>query len=264
MDVLAYARVIRRQWMVVLVGMAIAQALALMAVARVTPNGLEYRSPPVYAARATILVTQKGFPWGRSGLTERVRGVDTPVYADPGRMEYLASLYSELALKSRAVQAQIEREGELPPDAYSVAPGAAPDGRALPLIEVMGLSESPAKAVLFANRVADGLRRFIRLNQDASNTAPADRILLPLQTRARTAEVFQGVKLTRPILILLLGSIVTLVVAFTRDNMRRPRAPSGAGKVERLEPAPHVTAVEDQAPSSQAWDRSQAADRSSH
>ena len=114
MDVLAYVGVIRRQWIVVLVGLVIAQALALMAVVRVTQDGLAYRSPPIYAARSTLFVTQEGFPWGRSGLTERRGGVDVPRFADPGRMEYLASLYSELARTSRAVQAQIERKGRLP------------------------------------------------------------------------------------------------------------------------------------------------------
>jgi hypothetical protein len=250
--------------MVVIVGLVIAQALALLAVARITQNGLEYRSPPIYAATSTLLVTQEGFPWGRSGLTERVDGADVPVYADPGRMEYLATLYSELAMDSRAVQAQIERKGKLPPGAYTVAPATASDGRALPLIEVMGLSESPAHAVVYANRVADGLRRYIRLNQDASGTSPADRIQLPVQTRAAIPEVFQGVKLTRPILILLLGSIITLVFAFTRDNMRRPQTPgTGGGEVEKLEAAPLVSAVQDNPSPRPRWSERQAADHSS-
>jgi hypothetical protein len=264
MDVLAYARVIRRQWIVVIVGLAVAQALALLAVVRVSGDGLEYRSPPIYAARSTLLVTQEGFPWGRSGLTERRDGVDVPVFADPGRMEYLASLYSELARNSRAVVAQIERGGKLPQGAYNVAPVTAPDGRALPIIEVIGLSESPADAVIFSNRVAEGLRRYIHLNQEASDTAPTDRIQLPVQTRASAAEVFQGVKLTRPLLIFLLGSIVTLVVAFTRDNMQRPGTPgTGGGEVEKLEATHRVAPVEDHTPPRHAWSQRQAADRSS-
>ena len=49
-------------------------------------------------------------------------------------------------------------------------------------------------------------------------------------------------------MVLLLGSIVTLVVAFTRDNVRRPREPdSGEVKVEKLEAAPYVAAVDAEA-----------------
>ena len=264
MDVLAYVGVIRRQWIVVLVGIALAQALALMAVVRVTPHGLEYRSPPIYAARSTLFVTQQGFPWGRWGLTERKGGVDVPRYADPGRMEYLAALYSELAQTSRAVQALIDRGGKVPRTAYGVAPILAADGHTQPLIEVVGLSHSPSQAVAFSNRVADGLRRYVLENQDASKVPVAQRIQLPVITRARSAEVFQGVKLTRAILILLLSSIVTLVVAFTRDNLRRQRPPLSAdGNVERLEAAPAVAAVDGEGSPSQGWDRRQTADHSS-
>ena len=264
MDVLAYIGVIRRQWKVVMVGIAISSALSLMAVVRVTQHGLEYRSPPIYAARSTLFVTQAGFPWGRWGLTERRGGEDVPRFADPGRMEYLASLYSELARNSRAVQIQITRGGTLPPEAYHVAPVMTPDGRTLPLIEVLGISESPSRAVLFSNRVADGLRRYVRLNQDADNVPKGSRIQLPVVTRARTADVLQGVKLTRTILILLLGSIVTLVFAFTRDNLRRPgSAVSAEGRVEKLEAAPRVAAVADEVSASDGWDRRQTADHSS-
>jgi hypothetical protein len=263
MDVLAYVGVIRRQWIVVILGIAIAQALALMAVVRVTQDGLVYRSPPIYAARSTLFVTQEGFPWGRSGLTERKGGEDVPRYADPGRMEYLANLYSELAMNSQTVQIQIARGGKLPRGAYRVAPTTMPDGRTLPLIEVMGISKSPSQAVSFSNRVANALRRYVLLNQDANNVPEASRIQLPVITRARAAEVLQGVKLTRAILILLLGSIVTLVVAFTRDNLRRPRTPvSPEGRVDKLEAAPYVAAVEDQPPS-HGWEHRQAADHSS-
>ena len=64
-------------------------------------------------------------------------------------------------------------------------------------------------------------------------------------------------------MILLLGSIVTLVVAFTRDNVRRPGEPdSGEVKVEKLEAAPYVAAVEDEASAGHGLDRQQAAERS--
>ncbi len=64
-------------------------------------------------------------------------------------------------------------------------------------------------------------------------------------------------------MVLLLGSIVTLVVAFTRDNVRRPREPdSGDGNVKgskRLHTSPPLKPrlLEP------GWDRSQAAERSS-
>jgi hypothetical protein len=238
--------------------------LALLAVVHVTERGLEYRSPAVYAAHSTLFVTQGGFPWGRWNLNELRDGVDVPRFADPGRMEYLASLYSELAQTSRAVQAQIDRGGKLPPGSYTVAPVTALDGRPLPLIEVTGMSTLPAQAVSFANRVAEGLRRYVVLNQVASDVPKASRVQLPIVTRARTAQVLQDVKFTRPILILFLGLIITLVVAFTRDNVQRRGAPDSAqAKLEKLEAAPPVAAVPRQASPSDEWNPPQTADRSS-
>jgi hypothetical protein len=265
MDLIAYGGVIRRQAIVVIVGMTIALALALLAVARVTTHGLEYRAKPMYGARSTLFVTQQGFPWGRTELSEVAGGVEGPRFGDPGRMEYLASLYSTLAQTSRTVQAEIERQGKLPPGAYTVTPVKSnADLRPLPLIEVLGMSPWPEQAVLFANQVADGLRRYVRLNQDASSVPRVQRIQLPVVTRARTAEKLRGVKMTRPILILMLVSILTLVVAFTRDNLRRPPKPRSADEnLEMLEATPRVAVVEEQRPAAHGWDQQQVADRSS-
>ncbi len=66
MDVMAYDGVIRRQWIVVLVGLVIAQSLALMAVVRVTADGLRI-APRLSTQPARPSSSQEGFPWGRSG-----------------------------------------------------------------------------------------------------------------------------------------------------------------------------------------------------
>jgi hypothetical protein len=267
MDLIAYAGVIRRQWRIVVIGLAIAQTLAFLAVVRVTSDGLEHRSPTIYAARSTLLVTEKGFPLGRSTLTETetdAEGMPVEVerFAEQGRMEYLASIYTELA-RSRAVRREIDPGGKLSPDAYEVIQLKGLDGATLPLLAVVGKSRSPDVAISLSNRAAQGLRRYVHLRQVRNKVPPSKRIGLPTVERAEAAGVLEGVKLTRPILIILLGSIVTLVVAFTWDNARRPRRSDEAdGKVARLD-APHVAAVEEQATSGGDWDQPKTADRSS-
>jgi hypothetical protein len=266
MDVIAYAGVIRRQWRIVVVGMVIAQTLAFLAVVRVTSDGLEHRSPTIYAARSTLLVTERGFPLGRSTLTEtdtdaEGRPVEVERFAQQGRMEYLASIYAELA-RSLAVRREIDPGGKLPPGAYEVIQLKGPDGATLPLLAVVGTSRSPEVAISLSNRAAQGLRRYVHLRQVRNRIPPSRRIGLPTVARAEGAEVIQGVKLTRPILIILLGSIVTLVVAFTWDNARRLRSSVEAdGKVARLD-APHVAPVEEHVTPGQDWDQPKTADRS--
>jgi hypothetical protein len=267
MDVMAYAGVIRRQWRIVVIGLVIAQTLAFLAVVRVSSDGLQHRSPTIYGARSTLLVTERGFPLGRSTLTETEtdaegRPVEVERFAEQGRMEYLASIYAELA-RSRAVRREIDPTGKLPPDAYEVVQLKGLDGATLPLLAVVGKSRSPEVAISLSNRAAQGLRRFVHMRQVRNEIPPAKRIGLSTVARAEGAEVLQSVKLTRPILIILLGSIVTLVVAFTWDNARRLRRSDQAdGKVARLD-APHVAAVEEQATAGRDWDQPKTADRSS-
>jgi hypothetical protein len=268
MDLIAYAGVIRRQWRIVVIGLAIAQTLAFLAVVRVTSDGLEHRSPTIYAARSTLLVTEKGFPLGRSTLTETetdAEGMPVEVerFAEQGRMEYLASIYTELA-RSRAVRRAIDPGERLPAGAYEVIQLKGLDGATLPLLAVVGTSRSPELAISLSNRAAEGLRRYVHLRQVRNKIPPTKRVGLPTVARAEEAEVMQGVKLTRPILIILLGSIVTLVVAFTWDNATRFRRGQVADtKVARIDPAHHVAAVEEPVAPGRDWDQPKTADHSS-
>jgi hypothetical protein len=267
MDLIAYADVIRRQWRIVVIGLAIAQTLAFLAVVRVSSDGLEHRSPTIYGARSTLLVTERGFPLGRSTLTDTATdaeggAVEVERFSEQGRMEYLASIYAQLA-QSRAVRREIDHTGKLPQDAYEVVQVKAPEGGTLPLLAVVGKSTSPEVAISVSNRAAQALRRWVHLRQIRNKIPPSKRVGLPTVEPAEAATVLQGVKLTRPILIILLGSIVTLVVAFTWDNVRRLRRSDEAdGKVARLD-APHVAAIDEQAAPGRDWDQPKTADRSS-
>lgn len=231
MDLLTYWRVIQRQRRIVVVGLVVTLLLSTALLFKISDSGVGLRTPPVYFAKANLFVTQSGFPWGRSALAEYVRArgagdeaAAVPRFADPARMEYLANLYSELAL-SDDVRRLVRRNGFTLRDSeeYEAVPMTARDGRPLPLIEVSGVSESRARAVLIANRAAGALQTFVADRQRQSDISEETRIVLPVITRADGAEVLQGVKLTSALMIGLLGVITTLFVAFVVDNVRRQR-----------------------------------------
>jgi capsular polysaccharide biosynthesis protein len=227
MDLFTYWQVVRRQRRLIVLGGLVTAALAAFALFKVSTSGLELRSPPTYRASSKLFVTQSGFPWGRTALDEyiRVRGANSavPRFADPSRMEYLASLYSELAM-SDAVRRIAFGNRELPSsDDYEVVALKAPDGRPMPLIEVAGLSSSAERAVAIANRVAGALQTFVARRQTQSKIPESTRIVLPVVDQAEQAEVFEGVKLTTAVMILLLGTVATLFAAFTTDNVKRQR-----------------------------------------
>lgn len=227
MDLFTYWQVVKRQRRLIVIGGLLTGVLAAFALFKVSTSGIELRSPPTYKASSKLFVTQTGFPWGRTALDEyiRVRGANStvPRFADPSRMEYLASLYSELAM-SDVVRTIAFGERRLPDtDGYEVTALKAPDGRPMPLIEVAGTSVSSERAVNIANRVAGALQAYVAGRQAQNKIPESTRIVLPVVERAEEAEVLEGVKLTTAVMVLLLGTIATLFAAFTTDNVRRQR-----------------------------------------
>jgi capsular polysaccharide biosynthesis protein len=216
MDLVEYGRVIRRQLVVITLGFVITFTVVLLALVRVSADGLALRSPPVYGARSELLVTQPSFPWGRASASPDVQGT--------AQLENFAGVYASLAT-SKTVRGIIRTDGKpLSEDAYDVTQLLGASGRTLPIIEVVGKGASEREAVAISNAVATALQRFILANQQRSGVPPRQRVNLRVVTRADEAEVLQGVKLTTPILLFLLGSVVTLVFAFARDNLARHRS----------------------------------------
>jgi hypothetical protein len=216
MDVLEYGRIIRRQHRVVAFGLIITFVAVFLALVRVTADGLFWRSSPVYGAHSKLLVTQESFPWGRAAPPSSQQ----PPTAE---LENRAGVLAELA-RSDKVRRIIRTGGEpLSAQAYGVAQLMSSSGHALPLIEVLGQSASERGAVAIANAVAAALQQYIRAEQNRSRVPASERVELRVVTRAERAEVVQGLKLTTPVLLFLLGSVVTLVFAFARDNLTRHR-----------------------------------------
>jgi capsular polysaccharide biosynthesis protein len=248
MDLVEYGRVVRRQALIVVLGLTVTFLLMFISLVRVSGDGIVLRRPPTYQARSTLLVTQAGFPLGQAAPPDYQQSADA-------RMQYLAGLYAELAT-SETVRTVIEHDGTrlaLPPESYDVTQVIEPvNHQALPLIEVVGMTTSEGGAMAIANRVAAGLKQYILVNQNRVRTPKAQRVDLRVVSRADHAEVLEGVKLTTPIMLFILGLIVTLATAFARDNLKRnrrgpgsqipPYEPPGADKVE-LESVPEEPAV---------------------
>ena len=126
MDLGLYLRVLWRFRLLVAIGILLSAGLGILSQARVELDGgipqLSYRTPLTWASTSTVLITEKGFPWGASSLQdlealqrgERPRG---PQYTDPGRFTQLGLLYARLA-KSDDVRAAL---GTSPVGAVSAA-----------------------------------------------------------------------------------------------------------------------------------------------
>jgi hypothetical protein len=228
-NLLAYWQVLKAQRVIVLVGTAIAVLLAFMALVRVSPSGVAYRSPPTYVAGTTLFVTQPGFPWGRTVLNEYLKAQGggpnaQPVskFADPGRLSYLAAIYARLA-GGDAVKKIIDPTGKKSLR-YEVSQAVTSDGSVYPLINISAFSQTPSQAISLANRVAAALKTYVARNQTEGDIPAATRVSLPTVNRADRATVFQGVKFTAPLMLFVLAMALTIFAAFVRQNVQLGRS----------------------------------------
>ena len=225
MNLMAYWQVLKAQRTVLIVGTVVAVLLAALALVRVSPSGVTYRSPATYVAGTTLFVTQPGFPWGRTVLNEYVKAQGggpnaQPVskFADAGRLSYLAGLYSRLAAGDE-VKKILDPTGKKSLR-YQASQAVTSDGSVYPLINISAFDESPARAIALANRVAAALQTYVARNQSQGDVPTTTRVSLQTVNRADRADVYQGVKYTAPMMLFVLAMALTIFIAFVRYNVR--------------------------------------------
>ena len=131
MDLALYGRVLRRFWWLVLGGLTLAVALTILSVARVSSDGLSYRSDEVWQSTTTLLLTRKG-----------------NTFAAPTSYSPLTDLYSQLA-NSDAVRRSMLKAGadkDWKITATPVPPTFNP-GAVLPVISLAGEAPTPREAI---------------------------------------------------------------------------------------------------------------------
>src|SRR3954453_15978062 len=96
-------RVIWRFKFLVACGFLLAILLAVLSTAKISLDhgrpALTYRQPVGWGANETLLITQHGFPEGRTIFPQAVTqtGGTVPEYADPTRLAQLAESYAHIA-----------------------------------------------------------------------------------------------------------------------------------------------------------------------
>lgn len=237
MNLRLFARVLFRFRILVLCGLTFALALSALSLVRIDVDGTkiryEYRSDEKWNSTASLLVTQRGFPWGRSVLDEVVpvgpegEGGYIPKYSDGERFQGLAQLYAELATGD-AVRAIMERQGPVRGE-YDAVPVRSDDGSStLPVIELGALGASAAEAESLARRATDAFLTYLQRTQDAAEIPRSRRIEVEVIERPTRAVRVEGRRMTRPIFLFVLIVSGTILLAFALENLRPPAPPSAA------------------------------------
>jgi hypothetical protein len=237
MDLNLYARVIWRFRALVLAGLLVAVALALLSLFRVTFKGgptLHYRQSQTYQSSSTLLVTQTGFPWGRTVFPYTVQTSRTPgggqsyttQFADPSRFSDLALFYANLA-NSDSVQSLLRKSGPLHGTMFAQPVLTGPNSRPtpLPLISIVGASTSPAAAIETAQRGTTAFESYLSSQQQKAKIPSKQRVVVQLLNRATTADVVTKRKKTIAFVVFITVMLATLGLAFIFENLRPRVAP---------------------------------------
>jgi hypothetical protein len=237
-----YVRVLWRFKLLVVAGLVLALALALLSTVRVGGDGVTYREPELWSSNLRLLVTQSGFPEGRLYAQESVRPGEEattdgeasaepgiPV-ADPARFNALAILYAELAA-SDPVRQVMRRDGPVRGKIVATALRDEQSGTLLPLVDLAAISTSPREAALLAQRGANALNTFLQEQQRANDVPAADRVIVQTIVQPRGALLFQPRSKTMSIVVFLVVMLAIVGLAFLLENLR-PRVREAGGPRE--------------------------------
>jgi hypothetical protein len=246
-DLQLFARVLWRFRFVVLIGLGLALAAAFLLFVRVeldrTTGELDliYREDEEWAATTTLLVTQRGFPWGRSvldtGEDEAVETTPSPdqsqsqEFADSTRFSTLALLYARLAT-SAAVRDHMLRDGpvdgEIEANPVMLAESSS---LTLPLVELTGTAGTPGEALALTRRATSAFELFLSDRQAANAIPPAERVIVTVVDRPVEAELARPRPLTLSLVVFLGVILATLGLVLALENLW-PRARADTGHAE--------------------------------
>jgi hypothetical protein len=212
MDLALYGRVFKRFWWLVLGGLALGIALSIFSVARVSPNGLTYRSQELWKSTSTVLLTQNG-----------------KTFSQPGTYSPLTDLYAQLA-NSDAVRKGMLEAGADKNWTFTAAPvpPTLNPTAVLPVIALTGQAPTAADAV---KATVLGRTAFVDY---VSRQKGAARIEV-LQNATRPTLALPRKK-TLPIIVFLAMLSATVALAFILENLRPARAKASTIKVTTAAP----------------------------
>jgi hypothetical protein len=226
-----YVRSLLRFWWVLVIGLAVAQAAAIVAVYKVDfssiPPELTERSKPRYSAQGRLLVTDGREPHLRTSVTteQPTAEGDAPVTEPPdtATLVHAANLYPLLIESDQVAQVR-ERlfgptDGQIRAQAvYAVSTPSRFTPSRVPVIQLIGVDDSPKEAIDLVKNTSAAFVRWMNARQRAAGIKPAERISIrPIQTPKSAAE-FGGASSTLPVLTfgVVLMAFIALAVSFDR------------------------------------------------
>jgi hypothetical protein len=241
MDLQVYLRVLYRFRVLVVGGVLLAALLAISSYVSIGPGGVSYREHQQWEALSTVSIDSNSFILGRAVQPEVLRALQqaedpqaientledaNPAdFADIGYLTSLATIYQVLAT-SDDVLSRIRADGQGPiRGALQTFPVLAGGDAPVPMITFSAIASTPEEATSLAHRHLKAFKAFVENRQNASDIPTDERVVVNVLKEPVSANLLEGRKKTRPILIFLTGLIAVIGLAFVLENLR----PSGPG-----------------------------------
>lgn len=236
MDLQLYARVLLRHRFVLVLGLVLAAALAFLAYVRVDFEGtnpvFSYRDDELWQDRATLLLTQRGFPEGRSvfppapettpgdqGSQGSQGSTEPPYYAGQGRFTELTDVYAQIATGD-AVRARMLRDGPIE-GTFAAGTLRSTAGGGTPILQLFATGTTPAEATALTRRVTGAFLSYLDSEQARADIPANQRVDIQVLTRSGQLLLLQPRKKTLPIVVLLAVLVITIALVFTLENTRK-------------------------------------------
>jgi hypothetical protein len=228
MDLHTHLAVLSRYRRLIAAAILLGTLLAVLAVFRVSPSGIEFRKQEVWASTSTLYVTQPGFPEGRilaGGEAEAgapaTSETKQPRFGDPARFSSLAVTYSYL-LMSDEVRSSI---GPLPEGAEiintAISEGAGSSREVLPLISIEGRALTPAVARELNSKAIDALTDFVSTRQAEEGIPQRERVQISVISPPGEPKVAIPRSYTAAVVLWILCLMLGVGLAYLLDNLRQ-------------------------------------------
>jgi hypothetical protein len=233
-DLELYLRVLWRFRLLVAVGFLLAVALSVLAVVRVNPlasPAFTYRENEEWVSRSMLLLTERGFPVGRSRFETEEEAQSSGRFAD------LAALYARLANgdEVRALmlkQGPIDDENEFIEAAAVLSNQWNSNSPPLPLVSISAFAPTPERAAELARRETAAFREYLARQQEANRIPDERRVLVSEINRSTPPELLKARSKTLPAVVFMTIALAVIGLAFLLENLRpRVRAPRAEATV---------------------------------
>src|SRR4051812_15001100 len=258
MNLERHLRVLWRYKLVVGIGFLFAIGLAFLASYQVGGGGMKRRGAETWSSTSQVLVTQKGFPWGRvtlpdasiqktdsadpSSTATNGTSPDHVQYADPSRFVNLALLYSVISYSDQV-------RGKLPehPRADQISAtllDPTNSGQSyLPVISLTTTATTAAAAVKLNQDVVKGLRAELVSQQQEADITDPNRVLLTTLSKPSQPALVQGFSMTSSMLAFILCIVAAVALAHILEGLRLARVRRAEMPMPTMPPMQHEPTV---------------------